>query len=212
MPRPSRKRAPQRPSSFSYDQKQGTYRRKSTGQFVSRREIRQAIDDAIVREERALVRIARRLQSNAITLERWQDESAQILKNLHLWNGAAARGGWGEMTQSDYGRVGARLREQYGYLDNFAQQLERGEARLMTGDFLTRVSMYAQAGRNTYEAVLQNEMENVGMSEERNVLAPADHCDGCLAADAAGWVPIGTLPLPGERDCLTRCKCEIIYR
>lgn len=204
---------PKRPDTlFSFDKEHGTYRRRSTGQFVSRREIRSVIDKAIEKQERSLQRLAQKLQQGTYDLARWQNESADVLKELHLWNGAAGRGGWGEMTQSDYGRVGARLREQYGFLDNFAQQLERGEQRLAGTGFLQRVGMYAQAGRNTYEAVLNNTMRDSQFTQESNQLAEAEHCAGCLEATAQGWVPIGTLTLPGERDCLTRCKCEIIYR
>jgi hypothetical protein len=207
-----KKRPREQPSAFSYDAEQGTYRRRSTGQYVSRAQIREAIDSAIQKEERELARISRRLAARTITIDEWQSESAQIIKNIHLWNGAAGKGGWGEMTQSDFGKVGARLREQYGYLDNFAQQLERGEVDVRSAGFLTRVEMYAEAGRNTYHSTLLSAMQSAGMTEERNVLYPADHCAGCLEADGEGWVAIGELPLPGERDCLTNCKCDIIYR
>lgn len=208
------KRPPPAPSSsFSYDEKSGRYRRRSTGQYVPQSAVREAIDVAIEREQRELTRISRRLRAGTISLDQWQVQMAETSKSLHLWSGTAARGGWGQMTSSDYGKIGARVRAQYGYLDNFAQQIERGEVNVKLGGFLTRVEMYADAGRNTYHSILLSVMmDDVGMTEERNVLGIADHCDGCLEAEAEGWVPIDTLPLPGERDCLTRCKCDIIYR
>ena len=38
-------------------------------------------------------------------------------------------------------------------------------------------------------------------------------CEDCIMYDAAGWVPIGALPPPGERcRCHDRCRCQVIYQ
>jgi len=38
-------------------------------------------------------------------------------------------------------------------------------------------------------------------------------CDDCAMYDAMGWVPIGTLPPPGQRcACHDRCRCQVIYQ
>jgi hypothetical protein len=200
-------------SAYTYDPKRATYRDNRSGRYVARTEIRAVIDKALAVEERRLVAIARRLKNGSITLAEWQGETAQAIKEIHLWNAAAARGGWGQLTQADYGRVGATLRVQYQYLDNFALQLYAGDDWTPDdGRFLVRVGMYAQAARNTYEVILADEMYDRGFTMEKNVLHPADHCDGCLEADAMGWQEIGTLVPVGERDCNVNCRCSTIYK
>lgn len=38
-------------------------------------------------------------------------------------------------------------------------------------------------------------------------------CRDCLDYEAAGWQPIGSLPVPGTRcRCLDRCRCRLEYR
>jgi hypothetical protein len=54
----------------------------------------------------------------------------------------------------------------------------------------------------------------LGASEMRRI-AKRDKrcCRDCLDYDAAGWQPIGTLPVPGTRcRCLDRCRCRLDFR
>lgn len=38
-------------------------------------------------------------------------------------------------------------------------------------------------------------------------------CEDCIYYDSLGWVPIGTLPMPGVRcRCHDRCRCRVDYR
>lgn len=210
--RPPRRPPRETPSAFTYDRERGTYRRRSSGRYVSRVEVRAAIDYALEREQRMVQRLGMRLRNRTLRLDQWQEQMMTSLKSIHLWSAAAAKGGWGELSAADYGRVGQRLREQYGYLDAFAIQLEEGEADMMEHRFIVRVQMYVEAARNTYELITRELMRELGMEEEKNILHPADHCSGCLEAAEAGWVPIGTLIPVGERECLTHCKCTMIYR
>lgn len=204
--------SPSLPNAYTYDRERGTYRRRSTGRYVSRAEIRAALDAALAREARTTLRLARQLRNRTLTLSEWQEQMMESLKATHLYSAALAKGGWGALTAADYGRVGARLRKQYGYLDSFAVQLEEGEADMRERRFLDRVEMYVDAARNTYEVTLREHMRENGATEEKNVLHPADHCDDCLDATDADWVEIGTLIPVGERACLTHCKCTMIYR
>lgn len=133
------------------------------------------------------------------------------MKSVHLYSTAVARGGWDQVSQGDYARLGPRLKTQYKYLDNFAGQVSRGEVAL-DGRFLQRADLYGQAGRGTYWQVNSRVHNEAGYTEERNVLNEAEHCDGCLAESARGWVSIGELVPIGERDCHANDRCEIEYR
>jgi hypothetical protein len=47
---------------------------------------------------------------------------------------------------------------------------------------------------------------------KRKLDGQAQHCQDCLDYAARGIVPIGTLPLPGQRcACRARCRCSIEY-
>lgn len=48
--------------------------------------------------------------------------------------------------------------------------------------------------------------------EEHLVLGDAEHCEQCLADNARGFVPIGTLGPIGSRECRTNCACRFVYR
>lgn len=116
------------------------------------------------------------------------------------------------MTPSDFGRVGRELRDQYGYLRRFARQIKSGDQRL-DGRFRARVKLYAQSGLVSYTDAEAELAARMGRTEERNVIDPgAEHCEECKALSARGWVPIGTLPRPGRRRCLSNCRCRLEYR
>ena len=65
--------------------------------------------------------------------------------------------------------------------------------------------------------IKQRGMMEQGKTECRNVLGPADHCEGansCIEQTAKGWVPIGggaMVPI-GSRLCLSNCRCRLEYR
>lgn len=180
------------------------------GRFVPREQVRRALDAAIDASGRRVRALSDGLRSGGVTLDEWHLAMRSEVKAVHLYNAAAAKGGWGQMTPADYGRVGAVVRGQYAYLDRFAGEIAAG-AQALDGRMLQRAEMYAQAGRRTYEDANRLEQRARGMARERNVLGVADHCAGCLAASAMGWVPIGTLPPVGARDCLTKCRCRLEY-
>lgn len=195
---------------YTWDKRAGQYR-DASGRFVPRIDIREAVDWAIDNAQRRILATGEDFRAGRITLEQWREQTARDLKDVHLYSGAAARGGWAQMTQSDFGLVGAELRRQYAYLDNFAQQIANGTQKL-DGAFVNRLRLYAQSGRLTYARIDLRVNAALGMDEERNVLHPADHCEECQFLRDLGWVPIGTLPPIGERECLTNCRCTISYR
>jgi len=68
------------------------------------------------------------------------------------------------------------------------------------------------AAYTALEDMRAREMQQNGFSEESNELGEADHCDGCLEETSKGWQPIGTISMPGDRQCTVRCKCTMRYR
>lgn len=203
---------PKKPASrYQWNAKASRYVDRRDGRFVPRAKIRAAIDRAIRAENKRMVTLAEQMRSREIGVNEWQTGMRRNIKNVHLYSAAAARGGWAQMTPADYGRVGGQVADQFRYLDKFVGQVDKGLK--LDGRFISRVELYSEASRTTYEATLTREMEeHNGMTEEKNILHPADHCQECLGLADLGWVPIGSTPPIGKRQCGNRCKCTKAFR
>ncbi len=201
-------RAISRNPEFTYDQKALRFRNRE-GRFVARSAIR--VELARVRDEAAarLVDLSKRLQAGAINLAEWQIQARDIIKANHAAHAATARGGWAQMSQSDWGRVGALTRRQYEYLNRFALQIEQGLP--LDGRFLRRARMYADAAAATYSEMEKVVMSLAGVERARRVTTAAESCAGCEAEAARGFVAIDDLLPIGEAECLTNCKCFVEY-
>ncbi len=154
-------------------------------------------------------RISNQLVNGEISLADWQFGMAKNLKLQHI--GAALAAGGPEPTQADYGLMGAKIKEQYKYLNNFAKDIASGE-QLLNGSLLSRANLYDQAARGTYHDFETLAMEEIGNTQARRVLGISDHCGGCQEEAIRGWVPITQVAPIGSKECRSRCHCSIIYR
>lgn len=197
------------PGGFTWDPDLGRYR-DAGGRLVAETRVRDALYRAIDGEKQSVRILAQELRAGGVDLGTWQAEMRQSIKRVHLWSAAAAKGGWAQMGPADYGRVGQIVRSEYRYLDGFTDAIATGLP--LDGRFLVRAAMYALAGKSTFYTVLRLEKLEAGYTEERNIRHAAESCDDCLAFSALGWVPIGTLPVPGTRQCLRHCMCTMQFR
>lgn len=181
------------------------------GKFVGRKAVRTELDYALEQATRRARALAEDLRRGAIPLDAWRREIRGVVKQVHLYSAASAKGGWAQLSPADYGRIGRLVRDEYAFLERFRGEIASGKETL-DGRFLARVELYTLAGRQTYHSVERAMMAEHGQTEERSILGDADHCEGCLAEAAAGWVPIGTSTPIGQRTCGRRCKCRIAYR
>ncbi len=183
-----------------------------TGRFVSQSDIRNALENLIDQSGLNMNTLTQSLQDGKISLAEWQTGMMREIKLTHTASGALANGGWGQMTQSDWGATGQLIREQYNYLRNFAKEIADGTQPL-DGRMLVRADMYADASNGTYwEMDKRSHLAN-GYDFGRRVLEPgADHCDDCLEYASEGWMPIEDIPQIGNSQCMTRCRCEIEYK
>lgn len=153
-----------------------------------------------------------RLISGRMRLQDWHDGMKQTIKDAHIASACMGRGGRNAMTQSDWGRVGARLRQEYGYLRQFANEINQGQ--LTPAQVLARAKQYSSSMRTSFYDGTREAMKEVGLDEMRRVLDPAaDHCGDCPEYAAAGWGPMGHVPPPGiASECGARCRCTEEYR
>lgn len=199
------------PNRFRWNAAASRYIDSRTGRFVPLLEIRRAIDFALDSENQQVRALAMNLREGRIGLEEWRVGMRTHVKDVQLYSAAAARGGWAQLTPEDYGRIGGLVGEQYRYLENFTRQISGGLP--LDGRFQARTEMYMQAARRTYETTFMREMvEKHEVTEQRNILHRAEHCGECEDATAMGWMPVGTLPEIGDRQCGPNCRCTMEFR
>lgn len=203
-------------SRYSYNAKSMRYRDSRTGRYVATTKVKRAVDRVARSAANDMRALARQLANREISLSKWQGDMAASLKSLHVASAIAGAGGLANMSARDYGTVGARLRFEYDRLEQFAQALKRRE--FTWGELRARVEMYCAAGHVSHEDARFNAAKDVAMTHEYNRLGRREkHCQtgngrvGCLDLTEMGVVPIGSLPRPGDRRCLSRCGCSIGY-
>jgi hypothetical protein len=133
---------------------------------------------------------------------------AQAIKRGHVAAAAVAAGGKANLTPTDLGSIGNRLKSEYKYLDRFVRGVDDPSAY---GNAAARAAMYGQAILATYEDTRRRAMRDGGATRERRVLGTVmhEHCPECLAYAALGWQPIGSLPGVGEAcSCKSNCHCH----
>lgn len=205
-------------SSFVWHPRAGTtgrYADAATGRFVHPAAVRDALDVRLKTSGDAMAGLAEQLKAGSISLAQWQLGMVSEIKSAHLTAAALSSGGWAQMSPAAYGRVGQRLRHgakgklgQYEYLQGFADDIASGKQR-MDGTLAARSRLYAEAARQTRAAFDERAAKDAGAVRERSIRHASDSCDSCIAEAARGWVAVGEIVPPGERQCLTRCKCSL---
>lgn len=200
------------PGPFRWDRAVARYR-DTRGRYVPAAQVRGWLDTALETAGGRIEALTASLRAGTLDLVSWEVAMRREVKNVALYSAAAAKGGWAQMSDADYGRVGQYVRSQYEYLRGFAQDVQAGR-QARDGRLLSRAGLYGDAGRPLYHRIEIAEQRVRGMTERRNIRYKGDSCAGCEEAAAAGWVSItgGGIAEIGERDCRTRCRCSWEFR
>lgn len=199
-------------SGFGWDAKSLRYRDLATGRWVPVSAIRQAMEVVLDRTGQMMGDLAERLGKKEITLGEYQGEMTALIKHSHIAATALAKGGLDGLRARDLQGIGEQVRTQEDYLMKLARGVAGGEVDPTSAAFKARSSMYAVSARQTYFETEREMRQGIGMTQERRVLSPAEHCPGCEEQAGMGWQPIGTLAPIGSQDCLTNCKCTFQYK
>lgn len=198
--------------SITFDPRLGsTGRYRVRGRIISAKQARGILDRTLQNAEQPVKELSTMLRNGTISLEDWRLQMRAQIKASHLAAAAMQKGGLQNMTQADYGRVGAIVKRQYEFLEGFTQDVASGKQRL-DGTLQRRAEQYTKAARGTYHRFEQITAVDRGMTEERSILGIADHCPECVLEAAKGWQPIGQMKPIGERICLKNCQCSVEYR
>jgi hypothetical protein len=195
---------------WSYDPVSGRYRSEN-GRFLDRKAVEALIDGRVGKLSTQLKDYTRRLSDGFITIDQWQGSVREAIKMAHIQAAVLGQGGRDALSASDYGRIGQKLRQEYRYLERFVRDLLDGS--VSSAHAANRIGLYAESVRSSYWEGTTVRQGQQGYSLMRRILdGQAQHCQDCIGYAQRGIVPIGSLPMPGQRcECRARCKCSIEY-
>jgi hypothetical protein len=179
----------------------------SAGQFASRAQVEALTEKYISQSKDKISDLADLLIDNRISTKVFETAVAAQLKEAHINSYALGKGGVGQLTQRDYGIMGAELKKEYQYLRNFAQEIKQNN--LSPDQIRARLAMYADALHGSRELGKLEGHRSAGYVWERRSLHSSESCTDCIRYQGQGWMPLGVLPNPGDRcRCRSRCRCS----
>lgn len=187
----------------------GRYQDAATGRFVSATAVRRELDRYLDTDDPAKA-LAEALRGRSLSLADAEIAFRRMIKNVHINAAVMARGGYANMTPRDWGLVGQRIRYNYGKARDMFKQIADGKQRL-DGTLTRRFELYGEAGRNTFYRAKQANLRP-DVTHVRSIRHARDSCAECRALDGKVFA-IGdpSYKLPGQRICLTRCRCSEEY-
>ena len=191
---------------FQWDKVALRYRYSDTGKFVSKEAVRNLTQKAISQVGKDVETIGNLLLDKKISIQTWYDGTKEGIKLAHTWSYMLGAGGQKNLTQSDYGKIGAEVKRQDRYLRGFAEDLRQG--KISEAEFWRRLNLYIDAPSNTYEIGRAAEHTKAGHLWEKRLRTKSDSCSSCIFYELLGWRPINTLPHPGQQcQCYSNCGC-----
>lgn len=186
----------------------GRYR-DERGRFVASSTVRRELDRYLDTDDPAKA-LAEVLRGRSLSLADAEIAFRRMIKNVHINAAVMARGGYANMTPRDWGLVGQRIRYNYGKARDMFKQIADGKQRL-DGTLTRRFELYGEAGRNTFYRAKQANLRP-DVTHVRSIRHARDSCAECRALDGKVFA-IGdpSYKLPGQRICLTRCRCSEEY-
>ena len=202
------------PSPWVWDDRAKRYRDTATGRFITQHKAVTLRDYYIEAKKADMDALSRRLLNHDVNLQQWVLEMRQQIKETYSNEYMLARGGRNNMTQADWGRVGAMVKRQYRYADGFARDIDAG--KVSGGQIRTRARMYVDSATQAFERAKTEslglpvlpaypgdgqtvcrancqchwEIADVGDHWEATwQLGVAEHCPDCVQ-NAEQWAPL----------------------
>lgn len=191
------------------------YHNTQSGRFVSRDEINNLLRTEIQSAESRFRDLATAFHEKRISPTSFVEQMRTEQRRLTLQQISLGKGGFNQLSFSDYGRAGASLRDTYSKITGTAQDVVDGKISL--SQLLNRVDGYAGEARGLYYKTTRGNVPVTpdGMiSIERRTLGDSQHCEDCLRYYEMGWQVAGTvLPVPSvDCQCGSHCRCGLERR
>lgn len=194
---------------YAWDAGLRNYVNLATQRMVKRSEIVNLLDGTTRQAGETMGRLARAAQNGTITPAQFYEAMQREVKLAYNAAAALGKGGWAQMSKSDWGKNGRLLREEYGRIRSFAQDMADG--KVSEAQAVARAKLYADSAYKRYWANYDEQMVDAGKNEERwRTRGDERVCPICRGLEGQHWQPLGTLPLPGDPHA--GCRCEKEYR
>jgi hypothetical protein len=204
-----------RSSRYTWDRRSLRFRAAATGRFVPEGRVFAELNKCVALSERRMVRAAERLQRGESSLAGFKDSMRGEIKSLHAAAAVVANGGLKQMDARRWGEVGASVRRELSYLNEFVSEIASGRLPLQSGRVRTRARAYAANTRAEFWATTVKRLreERVpAVARRRMGGVQSEHCPGCRREAARGWLPLDRLAPIGSQECRWFCKCSLELR
>jgi len=161
-----------------WDDSAQRYRDPTTGRFVGVSQMQDLREVYMDQQKAQMSSFTRAYAAKEITLTKYYDQVVNTLKNTYIDMYAMGAGGRNNLSQRDWGRIGAMLKEQYKYLRTMFEQIASGQ--ISPAQASARLAMYINSA---------NEALWKGITRDYPFQLPA-------------------YPGDGSTECLTNCRCE----
>lgn len=165
-------------SPWVWNAKARRYRNTRTGRFIGPKQMLELRDQFVAAMQDDMRRLTQRLARRDLTIQDYVVEARRLMRTTHVDEYVLARGGRGQMTASDWGKLGATLKFQYERFQAFAQEIAAGQ--MSVAQINRRALMYVDAATQSFEQ---------GQAGQMGITLPAH-------------------PGDGSTECLTNCKCH----
>lgn len=185
------------------------------GKAVSHLEVRNKIDKLTEFVGKEAARIAKKYQAGSITLTGFEKEMQALLKSGHIIAASVGKGGRARMTQADWGRVGAKIKWQNGYLSKFARKIARGSISEIATPSRAKSyasSIYISFANTFQESQTEFVAEGKNPAQVRLITNSKEGCEECAADEAEGWMSVDDMKALGTRICGDFCKCDLEFK
>jgi hypothetical protein len=186
----------------------------SEGRKVSRLEVRNEINGLLQFVEQQAASLGKRFNGGEVSRANFENSMRELLRSAHIIAASVGKGGRSQMTQADWGRIGAKIKWQYGYLDKFAKKLDWGI--LSESAAAARAKSYASSifvsfSNNFQEAQTEFVAGGKNPLQARLIQNSEEGCAECTADAAEGWMSVDDMGEIGSRLCGDFCKCDIEF-
>ena len=198
---------------WQWDASSRRYRNTDTGRYLSNKQMLGLRDTFSARQAEKVRHLASRV-SSGLTVAEWERDMRSTIRNATVDQYVLGRGGRNAMTQSDWGRVGRLVKEQYKYANAFAADIAAG--KLSAEQIAARSALYMASSTDAYERGRASAFQGLRLpaypadgsqqcksnckcywdiQDEGDryectwTLAPAEHCETCLS-NAGEWSPL----------------------
>ncbi len=134
---------------------------------------------------------------------------SELSKTILILSVAVGYGGRRQMGNREFGKIGAKVKKQNAFLDNFARLIELN--KLSPPQIEHRASLYSKEARTGYFDAEREMITEAGKTMARRMINSREGCPECAKYAGFGFIPIDEMPEWGTLQCSVFCLCSIEY-